>query len=366
MQTTTLVLFILGFLLLIGGAELLVRGASSLAVAMGISPLVVGLTVVAYGTSSPELAVTLNAAFNGQSDLALGNIVGSNISNVLLVLGLAASFAALKVNRQLIRLEVPLMIAASFLLFFLGMDGVINRYEGIFLVFGAISYTVFVIRKSRRQYKAYQAQTGGTADAETRKSKRPFQIFIRIMMILAGLALLVLGSRWLIDGAVIIARLLGVSRLVIGLTIVAVGTSLPEIATSLVASIRGQRDMAVGNIIGSNIFNLLLVLGFTSAVSPSGVAVSGAALHFDIPVMIGTAFLVLPIFFTQHRVDRWEGILFLGFYAAYTTHLFLNATNNAALKGFDMAMTYVIPAIVMGLLILSIKAFRDSRKPGWD
>ncbi len=362
MNVITLILFILGFVLLIAGAELLVRGASKLAIAMGISPLVVGLTVVAYGTSSPELAVTLNAAFAGQADLALGNIVGSNISNILLVLGLAATFAALVVDRQLIRLEVPLMIGLSFLVLFMGMDGVINRYEGIILSLGAISYTVFVIGKSRRENKARQSKDTVASDGNTVRIKTPMQVILQIVLIVVGLALLVLGSDWLIDGAVVIAELLGVNQLVIGLTIVAVGTSLPEIATSLVAAFRGQREMAVGNVVGSNIFNLLLVLGVTSAVSPNGVEVSKTALHFDIPVMIAASLLLLPIFFTHYRIDRWEGILFLGFYAAYTVHLFLNATENAALEGFDLAMSFVIPVTALTLIILTVKAFRNPKK----
>jgi len=361
MNAITLILFILGFVLLIAGAELLVRGASKLAIATGISPLVVGLTVVAYGTSSPELAVTLKAAFSGQADLALGNIVGSNISNILLVLGLAATFAALVVDRQLIRLEVPLMIGVSFLVLLMGMDGVINRYEGIILVLGAISYTVFVIRKSRRENKARQSKDTGPSNSNPARIRSPMQVFLQIALIVAGLALLVLGSDWLIDGAVVIAELLGVSQLVIGLTIVAVGTSLPEIATTLVAAFRSQREMAVGNVVGSNIFNLLLVLGVTSAVAPAGIEVSKTALYFDIPVMIAASLLLLPVFFTHYRIDRWEGILFLGFYAAYTIHLFLNATGNAALEGFDLVMCFVIPITAITLMILTVKAFRTAK-----
>ena len=366
MHTTTLILFVLGFVLLIGGAELLVRGASKLAVAIGISPLVVGLTVVAYGTSSPELAVTLNAAFAGRADLAFGNIIGSNISNTLLVLGLASAFVALTVDRRLILLEVPLMIGVSFLVLIMGMDGVIHRYEGIVLVLGAISYTVIVIRKSRRENIARQIEMGNAFDENTARIKKPWRIAFQIVLIVVGLALLVVGSDWLIDGAVVIAELLGVNQLVIGLTIVAVGTSLPEIATSLVAGFRGQRDIAVGNVVGSNIFNLLLVLGVTSAVAPAGIEVSKTALHFDIPVMIAASLLLLPIFFTHYRIDRWEGVLFLGFYGAYTVHLFLNATGNTALERFDLVMSFIIPITAIALIILTIRAFRNpgNKKPG--
>jgi len=354
MSPVTFILFILGFGLLVGGAELLVRGASRIAMAVGISPLVVGLTVVAYGTSTPELAVTLNAAYTGQSDLGLGNVVGSNISNILLVLGLASVVGGpLLVNRQLVRQELPLMIAISVAVLLLGWDGRIGRIDGLILTLGALAYTVFVIRKSH---------------AETKQLADSFQPSIHITpllrqvgMMVAGLALLVIGANWLIDGAVTIAELLGVSKLVIGLTVVAVGTSLPEIATSIIASLRRQRDIAVGNAVGSNLFNLLLVLGLTAAVAPNGVTVSPAALTFDIPVMIAVAVAALPIFFTGFRIDRWEGCLLLAYYAAYTAYLFLNATQHYLLNGFVGAMVWgIIPLTALTLASLTIKALRHN------
>jgi len=359
MDTITLVLFILGFILLVGGAEFLVRGASKLALAVGISPLVVGLTVVAYGTSAPELAVTLDATFSGKAALALGNVIGSNISNILLVLGLAAAVSTLVVNTQLIRLDVPLMIGLSVLVFVMGFDGRITRVDGIILVLGAISYTVYVISKSRRETKAVQAQLSETVDEDEDIPKGPVQIAVQLGFIAFGLLLLIMGADWLINGAVIVAKLLGVSQLVIGLTVVAVGTSLPEIATSIVASIRNQRDIAVGNAIGSNIFNIMLVLGVTSAVAPNGVPVPQTALTVDIPIMIAVAIATLPIFFTDFRIDRWEGILFLGYYVAYTVYLFLRATNNSALDEFTTAMTYfVIPLTVVTIIAVTINAWR--------
>jgi cation:H+ antiporter len=361
MDSVTLILFILGFVLLIGGAEFLVRGASSLALAVGISPLVVGLTVVAYGTSAPELAVTINASFAGQSDLALGNVVGSNISNILLVLGLAASVGgALIVNQQLVRLEIPLMIAVSVLVFVMGMDGNIGMVDGLILVAGAVSYTVFVVHKSRKETKAIAAQYGDAFDGKQAKPKTPTNMLLQLGLIVVGLALLITGADWLINGAVVIAELLGVSKLVIGLTVVAVGTSLPEIATSIIASLRNQRDIAVGNAVGSNIFNILLVLGVTSMVAPNGVDVSPAALRFDIPVMIAVAVAALPIFFTNYRIDRWEGFMFLFFYTAYTAYLFLNATHHDYLDEYITAMVYfIIPLTVVTLIVLTVKALKD-------
>ena len=361
MDTLTLVLFILGFFLLIGGAEFLVRGASALAIAIGISPLVVGLTVVAYGTSAPELAVTINATYSGQSDLALGNIVGSNIANILLVIGIAATVGTLTVRPQLVRQEIPLMILVSVLVLLFGLDGRIGRIDGTILVLGAISYTVYVIRKSRQEIKSLEKTYSDALDAEKEATKGTGKIVLQLGMIVIGLFLLVTGADWLIDGAVTIAELFGVSKLVIGLTIVAVGTSLPEIATSVAASMKNQRDIAVGNAVGSNIFNVLLVLGVTALVSPEGVLVNRTALTFDIPVMIAVAVAALAIFFTEYRIDRWEGILLLTYYAAYTAYLVLNATQHGLFDEFQTAMIFfIIPITVISLIGLTIKSFRNS------
>lgn len=354
----TLILFIAGIILLIVGAESLVRGASRLAMAIGISPLVVGLTVVAYGTSAPELAVTLQAALAGQADIGLGNIVGSNIANVLLVLGLSATVAPLVVSKQLVRLEVPLMIGLSFLVLLLGLDGRISRPDGLVLFAGAVGYSVFVIRQSRRENQATAVNNSGQPE-----QKQPWPV--QVGLIVVGLGLLVLGSRWLVDGATVFARLLGVSELIIGLTIVAAGTSLPELATSVVATIRGQRDISVGNAIGSNIFNIVAVLGLASALSPGGIPVPTAALGFDIPVMIAVAIACLPIFFTGQKISRWEGWLFVGYYAAYTLYLFLDAAEHDMLPIYNTIMlAFVVPLTAVTLIILSIRHRSISNKSG--
>jgi len=302
MDALTLVLFIIGLVGLIIGAELLVRGASRLAIGFGISPLVVGLTVVAFGTSSPELAVSTGSALSGQADIALGNVVGSNIFNVLFILGLSASIGTLVVAQQLIRLDVPLMIGVAILPLLLGLDGKIGRLDGLLLFAGIVAYIVFAIRQSRKETKEIEAeydhefgQGGGMG---------PRQAVIQIALVIAGLALLVVGARWLVNGAVALARSLGLSELIIGLTIIAAGTSLPEVATSVIASLRGERDIAVGNVVGSNIFNILAVLGLTAAVAPEGVTVPVAALRFDIPFMIAVSVACLPIFFTGYRIAR--------------------------------------------------------------
>ena len=360
MDALTLVLFLIGLVGLIIGAELLVRGASRLAIGFGISPLVVGLTVVALGTSSPELAVSIGAALSGQAELALGNVVGSNIFNVLLILGLSASIGALVVAQQLIRLDVPLMIGVSILMLLLGLDGKIGRSDGLLLFAGIVAYVVFAIRQSRKETRQIEAeydrefgQGGGMG---------PRQVVIQIALVIAGLALLVAGARWLVNGAVAMARSLGLSELIIGLTIIAAGTSLPEVATSVIASLRGEREIAVGNVIGSNIFNILAVLGLTAAAAPDGVAVPASALRFDIPFMIAVSFACLPIFFTGYRIARWEGVLFLAYYVAYTLYLILDATGHDALPAYSTVMfEFVAPLTAVTLLVLVVRALREKK-----
>lgn len=361
MDIVSLILFIIGLVLLVSGAEVLVRGASRLAVAAGISPLVVGLTVVAYGTSAPELAVTIQSGYAGQADIAIGNIVGSNISNILLVLGLAAAVGPLIVAQQLVRLDVPLMIGLSVLLWVLGLDGQIGRLDGLCLALGAVAYTVFVIRQSRKESRAVRAeyaQEFGDGQSDTNAG----QILKYLGLVALGTGMVVLGSRWLVNGAVIMAEILGVSELVIGLTIIAVGTSLPEVATSAVASLRGERDIAVGNAIGSNIFNILLVLGVGSLVVPNGVSVPASALGFDMPVMIAVAVACLPIFFADYTINRWEGFLFLGYYIAYTLYLFLQANHYHALGIYSTIMiVFVVPLTFVTIIILAIRAMLRNR-----
>lgn len=360
MDAITLTLFLLGLVLLVVGAELLVRGASRLAATVGISPLVIGLTVVAYGTSSPELAVSVQSTFTGQADIALGNVVGSNIFNVLFILGVSALVAPLLVAQQLVWLDVPIMIGISLLIFVFALDGVIGRLEGAFLVLAAITYTVFLIRQSRKEGKEITEEYAQEFGADEDSARGP--IVLQLGFIVGGLALLVLGSRWLVNGAVEAAHWLGVSELVIGLTIIAAGTSLPEVATSVLASIRGERDIAVGNVVGSNIFNLLAVLGFCGLVAPGGVHVSPAVLNFDLPVMIAVAIACLPIFFTGHVIARWEGALFLGYYVAYSLYLILHATGHDALPRFSVLMLeFVIPLTVLTLIILAVRSLHASR-----
>ena len=351
--------FVLGGVLLIVGAELLVRGASRLALAAGITPLVVGLTVVAFGTSSPELAVTVGSAYAGQGDVALGNVVGSNIFNILFILGIAALIAPLVVNHRLVRLDVPIIIVASVLTMLLALDGRVGRLDGVILFAGLVFYTAFLIRQSRRETAEARATA---ADPAGMPAKKRTPVVVDIALILVGLGLLVVGAQWLVDAAVATAAALGVSELVIGLTIVAAGTSLPEVATSILATIRGERDIAVGNVVGSNIFNLLGVLGLGALVAPEGIPASPGALTFDIPVMTAVAIAALPIFFTGHVIARWEGAVFLGYYVAYASYVVLDATGHTATHAFGTAMLwFVMPLTVLTLVVVTLRAIRAGR-----
>lgn len=360
----------LGLGLLVAGAEALVRGASNLAAALKISPLIIGLTLVAYGTSAPELAVSIQASLAGQVDIAVGNVIGSNIFNVLMILGLSALAAPLVVAQQLIRIDVPVMIGVSLLLLLLGQDGQISSLDGLLLTLGAFAYTGFQIWQARResdpQVQQEYDQEYGLSDDQSRAIAEQglgWRIWlVNLGWIGLGVVLLVVGSRWLVTASIAIAQALGVSELVIGLTIVAAGTSLPELATSVVATFKGERDIAVGNVVGSNIFNILAVLGLSSLFSGQGLAVPMAAVHFDLPVMIAVAIACLPIFFSGNVISRWEGFVFLAYYAAYATYLVLRTIHHDALGPFSNAMLlFAIPITGVTLLAVGMNAWRSRR-----
>jgi cation:H+ antiporter len=349
---------LLGLAVLTAGAEVLVRSASALALAMRISPLVIGLTVVAYGTSTPELVVSLQSSLHGQPDIALGNVVGSNIFNVLFILGISALIIPLRVSQQLVRFDVPLMIGLSILMGTLSLDGRIGRLDGLLLVAGLIAYTTWAIVKSRKEQAEIQAEYA--AEFGTPRSASTARIVLNVVLIGTGLVLLVFGSRWFTDAAITLARQWGISELVIGLTIVAAGTSLPEVATSVVAAFRGERDIAVGNVVGSNLFNIMGVLGLSSIISANGVAVAETAMKFDIPVMIAVAFACLPIFFTGHLIARWEGGLFFLYCCAYIGYLIASATNPAITRTLSIVMLgFVVPLTVVTLSVGVIRSLRQ-------
>ena len=346
--------FVGGLALLIVGAELLVRGAARIATAFRVSPLIIGLTVVAFATSSPELAVSAGSALAGQPDIALGNVVGSTIANILLILGLSSLVVPLVVKSQLVRFDVPVMIGAAVLVLILGLDGVIGTLDAVALTACVIAYVIYLIRSSR----AEGAEHAAGFDEEY--GDGPSTPFRDILAVLAGIGMLVVGSRLLLGASVAVAERLGISELVIGLTLIALGTSLPEIATSILAAVRGQRDIAVGNAVGSNVFNLLAVLGVSGIVAPGGIPVARGALDFDIPVMITVTVACLPIFFTGHLIARWEGALFLAYYVAYTTYLLLDAAGHDALAPFSTTMLwFVVPLTVVTLVGTVISTIRD-------
>lgn len=308
-----------GVLLLLAGAEALVRGASALALRIGVTPLVVGLTVVAIGTSSPELVVSVKAALAGQGGVAIGSVVGSNIANLALIVGVSAAISPMVVDRSLVRHDMPVMLASMVLLIVFLLDGQLGRIEGGILFAAAIAYTFESIRKSRKQTKADRkaeaeaVERGEIPDVITDAGIRA-PIWRNVLFVIGGIALLVYGADWLLSGAVELAMQLGVSEAVIGLTLVALGTSLPELATTVVAAFRGHGEIALGNALGSNIFNVFGVLGPTALTIPLfGDEVGSDALA----IMVGVALLTLVFLITGGKTRRWEGGVLLATYVAY-------------------------------------------------
>ena len=301
------------------------------------------------------------SAFSGQADLAVGNAVGSNIFNILLILGLSAVVTPLVVQRQLIRSDVPIVIGVSILLLVFGLDGKLSRVDGIILFIGAIVYTLSLIYQSRQpngvtEDDEFNAEYGFLNDNSA------LAVVKNLAIVTGGTILLILGSRFLVNSATEIARALEVSELLIGLTIVSLGTSLPELATSLMASIRGERDIAVGNVLGSNIFNILAVLGLAGIVAPEGILVPQTAIEFDIPVAIAVAFACLPIFYSGNRIDRWEGFLFIAYYLMYTGYLILDAINHDSLPLYRTVMLFFVIPITAITLITVVIQERYSKK----
>lgn len=338
----TWIFLVVGLVLLVVGADLLVKGAARLAGSFGIPALVIGLTVVAFGTSAPELAVSVKAAYAGQAELAIANVVGSNIFNVLFILGAAAMISPLIISRQLIRQDVPIMVLISVVALLMTLDGNISRLEAGILFAGLLSYTWFLFRQGK-------AKGADTVDEEVEamlKAKVP--AWQNLLLVIGGLTLLVLGARWLVESAVEIARAWGVNEAVIGLTIVAAGTSLPEVVTSIVATVRGERDIAVGNVVGSNIFNILCVLGLSGLVSPVPLLAGEQMAMVDIPVMVAVAVLCVPLFFIGSVLNRIEGLLFMLLYIAYTWYLVAMALKETYLPDLQQGILYgLLPVVVL-------------------
>lgn len=354
----TVLMMFLGLAVLVFGAELLVRGASCLGAAIGISPLVIGLTIVAFGTSSPEMAVSIKAALTNHPDLIIGTNIGSTIFNILFILGLCALIAPLVVSQQLVWYEVPIMIGAHLILLVMCLEGRIDRLDALVLLSGLVAYISFAIYKGRNQTKAI---TNEYRTAFTTKIPEKNTLFIgkQLVLIITGLSFCVLGASWFLDNAVILARVLGISELVIGMTLVAASTSFPEVATSAVATVRGHKDIAVGNVVGSCIFNILGIVGVAGLVAPEGIAIAPSVTRFDLPVAIAACVACLPIFFTGHKISPWEGVLFLGYYTAYTVYLVMAATEHDSLPMFSLIMMwFVIPLTLVTTVIFLYRALR--------
>ncbi|RXU69248.1 MULTISPECIES: calcium/sodium antiporter [Pseudomonas] len=344
-----------GLVMLIAGAELLVRAAVRLSARLRVRPLIMGLSVVAFSSSAPQMAISLQATLADNTDIAVGSVIGSSIFNILVILGLSALIIPLRVSRQLVRLDIPLMIGASALVFVLAYNERLTPSDGLILLAALLLYLVLLLRQSRHPARV------PLPSATDRRGYAPR--LSSMLLVLLGLGLLVFAGHLLLGAAVTVADDLGLSERVMGLTVIAVSTSLPQLATSLLAAVRGQRDIAVGNVIGSNLFNLLGVLGFTALVAPTPLSVSPNALDFDLPVLLCVAVLCLPVFYSGYRITRAEGLLFLGLYLAYGLHV-VSFTTGMPLAGKleHLMLFFVLPALVAFLLFSSLRAWRRQHK----
>lgn len=351
--------FFIGLACLLGGAHLLVQSSSGLAFRFGIPAIIIGVTVVAFATSAPEVAVSLNAVLNAQAGIALGNVLGSNITNILLILGLSTLISPIIIRRRVVWIEVPIMIAASVVVYGLALDGRLQIYDGVILL------TLFALFIGFQIWQYYRGRKSQSNNDEIETGNPP-SMGLQLFLLVAGLALLVFGSHWLVESAIVIARYWGLSELVIGLTIIAIGTSLPEVATSVLAAWQDEADLSVGNVLGSNVFNLLLVLGISAIFASDGLTVSDAALALDFPFMIGVSIACLPIFFGG-RIARWKGIVFLGYYAAYLLYLFLDSTQHRFLPLFsDIMALFVLPITLLTIVVIVYQHIKTEKAKPTD
>lgn len=316
----------LGLAALIVGAELVVRYGARLARQLGLPPILIGLTVVSLGTSLPELAVGIDAANNDAGSLAVGNIAGTNMVNLLLILGLSAAIRSIPLTLQTVRLDLPMMGGAAYLLLIFSIDGSLEVWEGIPLVAFALIYTVLLVRWTRRESTLVLAEFAAEYPAPPRREHKIGAIGIQALLLVVGLVVIVFGADWLVDGAVELAQSLGVSDALIGLTIVAIGTSAPELATTIVSTIRGDRDIAIGNLIGSSIFNLTMILGVTLLFSPGAILIGPELVYIDLPLMVAVSFICGPLMTSGRMLSRREGTGFVIAYVAYLTYLIVTRT----------------------------------------
>ncbi len=309
-------LTVVGLALLVWGSNVVMDRGAVLATAMGLRPMVVGLTIVSIGTSAPELAVGITAAVQGNGTLAVGNIAGTNLVNLLLILGLSAAISPLPLQLVSLKLDLPMMAFSAVLLVLLALDGHLSQLEGAALVALAVVYTVVLLRVSKREPPAVQEEF-----AQAFGEQRPVRRGRTLGWLLFGLVVVVGGAQVMVRGVVDLARLLGVSDAIIGLTVVAIGTSAPELVSTLLGTLRGERDIAVGNLLGSSTYNILLILGLTCLIAPGGVRFDDPSLYIDLGLSAGVALLCVPVFLTQRRVSRAEGVLFVSLYVLYLSSL---------------------------------------------
>ena len=320
---SSVLLIVGGLAALTVGAELLVRGGTGLATWLGISPMVIGLTVVSIGTSVPELAIGIDAAVGGSTGLAVGNIVGTNLVNILFILGLSALLVPVAFQRRTLKFDLPAMTAAAVVLYLLALDGTLRLADGLLLIAGGAAYTWVLLRISRRDTVGITADKADAGAGRMQDSHRPLP---DIVALLVGTLVIVLGAELLVNGAVSSAESLGVSEAVIGLTVVAIGTSAPELVTTLLSTVRGDRDIAIGNLLGSSIYNIAVVLGLTVLVAPHGVPVPDEVLSADLVLLVVVALASVPVFVSGARISRAEGALFVATYIGYLAWLLLTRT----------------------------------------
>lgn len=321
------IIFIAGLITLLIGAEMVLRGASKFAVIMGVKPLIIGLTIVSIGTSAPELAVGITASLQGSGSLAVANIAGTNLVNILFILGLSALIQPLPLQLQTLKLDIPMIVVAAILMTVLAWDGTLSRLDGVLMLGVAVLYTLAVVRFSKNESQAVakqfedmcgiDAEEACNIDAAASK-QRIMNTKMKYALILAiGIVITVIGANWLVNGAIGIARSLNVSEVIIGLTIVAIGTSSPELVTTIISTIRNDRDVAVGNLLGSSIYNILVILSLICMVSPGGLPVERQLLWLDIPLMLGVALICIPVFLSGNRISRVEGGIGVAIYIIY-------------------------------------------------
>ena len=322
MMLSNVLTFLFGLVVITVGAEILLKGASKIASLLNIRPIVIGLTVVSIGTSLPELAVGLTAIGEGAGDIAVGNIAGTNIVNILFILGLSAAIRPLPLQMKSIRTELYTMIVAGILLFVLSLDGRLNTWDGLLMFTLGIIYLIIIVRTSKNERASVQSEFKEEFEPSTTKEKSDYKVWSwNIMLLFCGIIATIYGAEKLVDGAVSIAQYFGMSDAVIGLTIIAIGTSAPELATTIVGTIRNERDVAIGNLLGSSIINIFIILGIISIFTSNGINVSDDILWFDLPLVALVALVCYPVFRSDQMVSRREGILFVSLYLAYLSYL---------------------------------------------